>query len=101
MGDVEGVNRAYAAWGVTCTFSHPCVNMKTRQVPLKEGVCIFAVAAVVHMFVFIVVSYAAGHGRECVVEVFRVKSADSPLSAMAVVKVPPQGKGECEITFVK
>ena len=60
MGDVEGVNRAYAAWGVTCTFSHPCVNMKTRQVPLKEGVCIFAVAAVVHTFVFIVVSARKG-----------------------------------------
>ena len=34
---VEGGSRA------SCT--------RTRQVPLKEGVCIFAVAAVVHMFV--------------------------------------------------
>ena len=50
----------------------------------------FAVAAVVHMFVYIVVSYAAGHRKECVTEMVRVKSTDSPLSAMAVVKTPPQ-----------
>ena len=33
------------------------------------------------MFVFIVVSYAAGHGKECVTERVRAQSADSPLSA--------------------
>ena len=51
------------------------------------------------MFVFIVVSYDAGHGKECVTEMVRVESTDSPLSAMAVVKAPPRGTGVCEITF--
>ena len=60
--------------------------------------CISALAAVVHMFVFIA-SYAAGHRKECVTEVVRVQSADSPLSAMAGVKTPPQGRGVCEIMF--
>ena len=55
----------------------------------------YAVAAVVHVFVFIVVSYAAGHGKECVTEMVRVESAYSPLSATAVVKAPPRGKGVC------
>ena len=45
------------------------------------------------------VSYAAEHGKECVKEVVRVEPADSSLSAMAGVKAPPQGTGECEITF--
>ena len=44
-----------------------------------------------------IVSYAAGHGKECVTEMVRVQSADSPLSAMARIKAPPQGTGE--ITF--
>ena len=48
---------------------------------------------------FIVVLYTAGHGKECVTEVVRVESADSPLSAMAGVKAPPQGTSVCEITF--
>ena len=47
------------------------------------------------MFVFIGVSYAAGLRKECVTEMV----TDSPLSAMAVVKAPPQGTGVCEITF--
>ena len=55
--------------------------------------------AVVYMFVFIVVLYAAGRGKECVTEMVRVESADSPLSATAVVKAPPRGTGECEIMF--
>ena len=59
--------------------------------------CIFAVAPVVHMIVF-VVSDAAGHGKECVMEVIRVESADSPLSAMAGAKGLP-GTGVCEIMF--
>ena len=56
--------------------------------------CIFAVAAVVY-----VCMYAAGHGKECVTEMVRVKSADSPVSAMAGTKTPSQGTGVCEITF--
>ena len=44
------------------------------------------------------VSYA-GHGNECVTEMVRVESKDSPLSAMAGVKAPPQGIGVCEVTF--
>ena len=32
-------------------------------------------------------------------EMVRVESADSPLSAMAEVKAPPQGTGVCEIMF--
>ena len=52
--------------------------------------CIFAVAAVVYVFVHVfIVSYAARHGEECVKEVVRVESTDSSLSAMAVVKAPP------------
>ena len=50
--------------------------------------------------VYIVVSYAAGHGKECVTEMVRVESAYSPLSAMAGVKAPPQGTGVCKITFM-
>ena len=50
-------------------------------------------------FVFIVVSYTAGHEKECVMEVVRVESADSPLSVMVVVEAHPQGTGVCEITF--
>ena len=48
--------------------------------------------------VFIVVSDAAGHGKECVTEVVRVESTDSPLSATAVVKALP-GTDVCEIMF--
>ena len=44
------------------------------------------------IFVLIVVLYEAGHGKEHVMEMVRVKSANSPLSAMAMVKAPPQGK---------
>ena len=43
-----------------------------------------------------IVSYAAGHGKERVTEVVRVESADSPLSATAMVKAPPRGTGICE-----
>ena len=43
--------------------------------------------------------YAAGHRKECVTEMVRVESTDSPLSAMAGVKAPPQGTGVCEITL--
>ena len=53
---------------------------------------ISAVAVVVYVCI---VSYAAGHGKECVTEIVRVKSTDSPLSATAVVKTPPQGTGVC------
>ena len=67
---------------------------RNRKIPLKEGVCISGVAAVVY-----VCMYTAGHRRECVTEMVRVKSADSPLSAMAGVKAPSQGTGVCEITF--
>ena len=42
-----------------------------------------------------IVSYAAGHIKECVTEMVRVKSTDSPLSATAGVKTPPQGTGVC------
>ena len=44
------------------------------------------------MFVFISVSYAAGHRKECVTEMVRVESADSPLSAMAGVKLLPKAQ---------
>ena len=47
--------------------------------------CISSVAVVVHMFVFIVVTCTAGHGKECVMDMVMVESADSPLSAMAVL----------------
>ena len=49
--------------------------------------------------VFIVVSDAARHGKECVTEVVRIEFADSPLSATVLVKAPPQGTGVhvCEI----
>ena len=50
------------------------------------------------MFIFIV-SYAAEHGKEHVAEMVRVNSADSPLSAMAMVKAPPRGTGVCEGMF--
>ena len=53
---------------------------------------IFAVAVVVHVCI---VLYAAGHGKECVTEIVRVESTDSPLSATAVVKTPLQGTGVC------
>ena len=68
---------------------------RTRQVPLEEGVCIFAVAAVV----YILVLYTARHRQEYVMEVVRVESAESPLTATAVVKAPPRGTGVhvCEI----
>ena len=71
------------------------VERLTRRItekflPRKVCACFFAEAVVVNMFVSIVVSYAAGHGKECVTEIVRVKSIDSPLSAMAVVKTPPQ-----------
>jgi len=46
-----------------------------------------------------IVLCAAGHGKECVTEMVRVESTDSPLSAMAGVKAPPQGTGVCEITL--
>ena len=42
-----------------------------------------------------IVAYAAGHGKECVTEMVRVESTDSPLSATVVVKTPPQGTGVC------
>ena len=59
---------------------------------LEEGVCFFAVAVVVHLFVYIVASYTEGHGKECVTEMVRVESADSPLSAMAGVKLLPKAQ---------
>ena len=80
---VEGGSRAF--------------RTRTRQAPLQEGVCILQLCMFVH--VFLVVSYAAGHGKECVAEMVRVESTDSHLSATAVVKAPPRGTGECEITF--
>ena len=46
-----------------------------------------------------ILSNTAGRGKECVKEVVRVEFADSSLSAMAVVKAPPRGTGECEIMF--
>ena len=52
--------------------------------------CFFAVAAVVHLFVYIVASYTEGHGKECLMEMVRVESADSPLSAMAGAKLLPK-----------
>ena len=51
--------------------------MKNRNIPSQEGMYMFyVVAAVVHMFVFIVVLYAAEHGKECVTERVRVESTD-------------------------
>ena len=51
--------------------------MKNRNIPSQEGKYMFyVVAAVVHMFVFIVVLYAAEHGKECVTERVRVESTD-------------------------
>ena len=62
-----------------------------RLACLPRKVCaFFAVAVVVHMFVLF-----AGHRKECVTEMVRVESTDSPLSAMAGVKAPPQGTGVC------
>ena len=68
---------------------------------LSRKVCAFLLWLQLCMFVhvYIVVSYAAGHRKECVTEMVRVKSTDSPLSAMAGVKAPLQGTGVCEITF--
>ena len=50
------------------------------------------------IFVLLVVSYEAGHGKS-VMEMVRVKSANSPLSATTMVKAPPRGTGVYEITF--
>ena len=76
---VEGESR------VSCT--------RTRQVPLKEGVCIFCCGC---SCVFIVVLYAARHQKEGT-----KRSACGQVSATctAVVKAPPQGTGVhvCEI----
>ena len=47
------------------------------EVPPQEGVCFFAVAVVVHLFVYIVVSYTEGHRKECVMEMVRVESTGS------------------------
>ena len=66
---------------------------------LSRKVCAFLLWLQSCVFVYIVVSYAGGHRKECVTEMVRVKSTDSPLSAMAMVKAPPQGTGVCEITF--
>ena len=66
---------------------------RNRQVPLQEGVCIFAVSVVLHICCFVCsraqkgVCDGGGQG------VCRL------LSAMAVVKAPPRGTGVhvCEI----
>ena len=53
--------------------------------PPQEGVCIFfTVAVVVHMFVLFCMQ------KECVTEMVRIESADSPLSAMAGFKLLPE-----------
>ena len=62
---------------------------KNRKIPPQEGVHLFAVAVVVHLFRMEQVT------EGCVTEMVRVKSADSPLSATAGVKTPPQGTGVC------
>ena len=56
---------------------------------LSRKVCAFLLWLQLCMFVFIVVSYTAGHGKECVTEMVRVRSAYFPLSVTAVVKAPP------------
>ena len=65
--------------------------------------CIFTVAAVVHMFVWFRMQQGTIGVHVCdrdgQTEMVRVESTDSPLSATAVVKAPPQGTGVCEITF--
>ena len=68
---------------------------------LSRKVCAFLLWLQWCMFVYvyIVVSYAAGHRKECVTEMVRVKSTDSPWSAMAGIKAPPRGTGVCEITL--
>ena len=67
--------------------------MKNRKIPPQEGVCIFCCSC--SCAYVCIVLYAAGHRKECVAEVVRVESADSPLSATAEVKAPPQGTGVC------
>ena len=51
---------------------------RNRQVPLKEGVCIFCCGC---SCVYIVVLYTARHRKECVMEVVRVESAESPFDS--------------------
>ena len=65
--------------------------------PTQEGVCIFCHGC--SCAYVCIVSYTAGHRKECVTEVVRVKSADFPLSAIAGVKAPLRGTGVREITF--
>ena len=69
-----------------------------HKIPRQEGVCILFCCGYSCAYVCIV-SYAAGHGKECVTKMVRVESAGSPFSAMTGVKAPPQGTGVCEITF--
>ena len=64
--------------------------MTNRKIPLQKGVCIFFLFICLHCL------YAAGHGKECVTEIVRVESTNSPLSAIAA---PPQGTGVCENMF--
>ena len=84
---------------LSCRVSCRTSRTRNRQAPLQEGVCILQLCMFVH--VFLVVSYAAGHGKECVTEMVRVESTDSHLSAMAGAKAPLQGTGVhvCEIMF--
>ena len=54
-----------------------------RLARLSRKVCAFFFAVAV---VVCIVSYAAGHGKECVTEMVRVESTDSPLSATLIKK---------------
>ena len=63
-----------------------CLTRRTEKF-LSRKVCAFfcAVAVVVHMFVL----FRMQQVTECVTEMVRVESTDSPLSAMAGIKAPP------------
>ena len=56
-----------------------------RKIPPQEGVCIIFCCGCSCAYV----SYA-GHGNECVTEMVRVESTESPLSAMAGVQLLPK-----------
>ena len=63
---------------------------------LHRKVCAFLLW--LKLCIYIAVSYTAGHRKDCVTQVGRVlQSSDSPSSAMAGDRAPPQGTGVCEI----
>ena len=62
---------------------------------LSRKVCAFLVWLQVCMFC----CFTCSRAEKGVGQMVRVKSTDSPLSAMAVVKAPPRGTGVCKITL--